>query len=146
MTPPETAAIKPEAKPGKATAKTRAACARIDQAERTRREQALTDKWIRDRLVDWRDSCWRCRRPIVPGQLWTAVSNGETVVHFHRPCHAEWLVPQQVAARRALGLNRNRRLNLAAKNFAPCRRIEERRKGHDETDVQRGRREPPSHD
>ena len=92
MIPPETASIRPEAKPGKATAKTRAACARIDQAERTRREQALIDKWIRDRLVDWRDSCWRCRRPIVPGQLWTAVSNGEAVARFHQPCHAEWLV------------------------------------------------------
>ena len=75
----ETAPIKPEEKPGKATAKTLAACARIDQAERTRREQTLIDEWIRDRLVDGRDSCWRCRRPIVLGQLWTAVSNGEAV-------------------------------------------------------------------
>jgi hypothetical protein len=119
MTPPETAA-KPEAKKVNIAAKPRkpaaaqprvaeeahAAWARIDQAERTRRDQARIDKWIRDRLVDWRDSCWRCRRPIVPGQLWTAVSNGEAVARFHKPCHAQWLTEQEALARRALGLDR----------------------------------------
>ena len=75
MNPPETATIKPEAKKvnvaaksGKAAAaqprvaeEPHAACARIDQAKRTRRDQARIDKWIRDRLVDWRDSCWTSR-------------------------------------------------------------------------------------
>jgi hypothetical protein len=60
MTPPETAA-KPEAKKVNIAAKPRkpaaaqprvaeeahAAWARIDQAERTRRDQARIDKWIR---------------------------------------------------------------------------------------------------
>jgi hypothetical protein len=64
---------------------------------------------IRDRLVDGRRSCWRCRRPIVPGQLWTAVSNGEAVARFHQPCHAEWLVQQELAARQAMGLDRSER-------------------------------------
>ena len=36
-------------------------------------DQARIDKWIRDRVVDWRDSCWRCRKPIVVGQKWTFV-------------------------------------------------------------------------
>jgi hypothetical protein len=46
---------------------------------------------------------------------------------FHQPCHAEWLIQQEIAARHAMGLDRNRRLSLAAENFAPCRRIKERR-------------------
>jgi hypothetical protein len=76
---------------------------------RTLVDQARIKKWIFDRLLDWRDSCWHCRKPIVPGQLWTAVSNGEAVVRFHQPCHAEWLAEQEVAARRALGLDRSER-------------------------------------
>jgi hypothetical protein len=34
-------------------------------------DQARINKWIRDRLIDWRDNCWCCRRPIVVGQIWT---------------------------------------------------------------------------
>ena len=75
------------------------------RTELSRLDQARIDKWIRDRLVDWRDSCWRCRKPIVVGQLWTVVSNGEVTARFHQPCHAEWLAQQEVAARRALGLD-----------------------------------------
>ena len=45
---------------------------------------------------NWRDSCWQCRRPVVPGQLWTPISNGEVVARFHQPCHAEWLIQQEV--------------------------------------------------
>jgi hypothetical protein len=117
MNPPETAA-KPEAKKVNIAAKPRkpaaaqpriaeeahAGWARIDQAERTLRNQARINKWIRDRLVDWRDNCWRCRKPIVPGHLWTVVSNGEVTARFHDPCHAEWRVQQEMLARKALGL------------------------------------------
>ena len=67
-------------------------------------DQARIDKWIRDQLVDWRDSCWRCRKPIVVGQRWTAVTNGEAVARFHEPCHGEWLAQQEARARQALGL------------------------------------------
>ena len=67
-------------------------------------DQARIDKWIRDRLVDWRDNCRHCRKPIVVGQLWTVVSNGEVTARFHEPCHGEWLAQQEAAARRALGL------------------------------------------
>jgi hypothetical protein len=59
---------------------------------------------IRDRLVDGRGSCWRCRKPIVVGQLRTVVSNGEGVARFHQECATVWLAEQEVAARRALGL------------------------------------------
>jgi hypothetical protein len=96
MTPPETAA-KPEAK------KVNIALIRLSAPGAIR--LASTNGFV-DRLVDWRDSCWRCRRPIVPGQLWTAVSNGEAVARFHKPCHAQWLTEQEALARRALGLDR----------------------------------------
>jgi hypothetical protein len=67
-------------------------------------DQARIDKWIRDRLIDWRDSCWRCRRPITFGQTWAVISNGEVTARFHQLCYAEWLAQQEVAARRALGM------------------------------------------
>jgi hypothetical protein len=67
------------------------------------------DKWIRDRLVDWRDSCWRCRRPIIPGQLWTVVSNGEAVAQFHQECATIWLMEWEAMALKALGLDRSER-------------------------------------
>ena len=49
-----------------------------------RYRQSQIDKWIRDRLIDWRDRCWRCRKPIIVGQLWTVVSNGEVTARFHQ--------------------------------------------------------------
>lgn len=68
-------------------------------------DQARVDKWIRERLIDWPpNSCLHCRRPIVVGQLWTVVSNGEGAARFHKDCHAEWLEAQEADARRAMGL------------------------------------------
>jgi hypothetical protein len=68
-------------------------------------DQARIDKWVRDRLIDWPPtSCLHCRKPIVPGQLWTVVSNGEVTARFHQDCHSGWLAEQEVAARRALVL------------------------------------------
>jgi hypothetical protein len=73
--------------------------------ERARLDQARVDKWIRDRLIDWPStSCLHCRRPIIVGQLWTIVGNGDCAARFHEPCLAEWLEVQEVAARLALGL------------------------------------------
>jgi hypothetical protein len=66
MNPPETAA-KPEPKKVNIAAKPRkpaAAQPRVAQeahAAWARIDQARIDKWIRDRLVDWCDSCWTCR-------------------------------------------------------------------------------------
>ena len=45
-----------------------------------------------------------CCQPIIAGQDWQEVSNGETRARFHRICHAEWRAEQEAAARRALGL------------------------------------------
>ena len=67
-------------------------------------DQARIDKWIRDQLIDWRNSCWRCRKPINVGQGWLPVSNGQVTTRFHAACHLEWLAEQEVAACRALGL------------------------------------------
>jgi hypothetical protein len=72
-------------------------------------DQMRVDKWIRDRLIDWRDSCWQCRKPIVVGQVRTVVSNGEVAARLHQHCHSERLAQQEVAARRAMGLDRSER-------------------------------------
>jgi hypothetical protein len=67
-------------------------------------DRARIDKWIRDRLVvDWRDSCWRCRKPIVVGQQFVDARGDEATARFHQNCHGEWLAEQEIRARRALG-------------------------------------------
>jgi hypothetical protein len=76
----------------------------VDEA-RARLDQLRVDKWIRDRLIDWPpESCLHCRKPIIVGQLWIVVSNGDCAARFHEPCHAEWLEQQEAAARKAMGL------------------------------------------
>jgi hypothetical protein len=118
MNAPEPVASTPEAnkvnvaaKPGNPAVaeEARAVGARNDQAERTRLNQARIDKWIRQRLIDWRDSCWQCRKPIAVGQRWAAVGGDGVIARFHQDCHREWLAQQEATARRALGLNRSER-------------------------------------
>jgi hypothetical protein len=76
-------------------------------SEQTQYEQARIAKWIRDRvLVDWRESCWHCRKPIVPGQLWTTVAGDVARARFHQDCHTAWRIEQETLARKALGLDR----------------------------------------
>jgi hypothetical protein len=73
-------------------------------------ERGRINRWIACRLIDWPPtSCLHCRKPIIVGQLWTVVSNGEVTARFHQDCHSEWLEQQEVAARRALGLDRSER-------------------------------------
>jgi hypothetical protein len=68
-------------------------------------ERGRINHWIADRLIDWPpESCLHCRKPIIVGQAWIVVSNGEVTARFHEPCHAEWLEQQEAAARRVLGL------------------------------------------
>ena len=70
-----------------------------------RHERERIDAWIRNRLVDYPlAACLRCRTPIIAGQDWQEVSNGEARARFHRTCHAEWRAEQEAAARQALGL------------------------------------------
>ena len=55
-------------------------------------ERGRINHWIADRLIDWPPtSCLHCRKPIIVGQLWTVVSNGEVTARFHQDCHGEWL-------------------------------------------------------
>jgi hypothetical protein len=70
-------------------------------------DRARISKWIRDRLaVDWRGSCWQCRKPFAFGQKFIDVGGAEVTVRFHQQCESEWRVQQESAARRALGLER----------------------------------------
>ena len=74
-------------------------------AARYQREQI--DAWIRNRLIAWPlASCVHCSKPIIAGQDWQEVSNGETNARarFHRACHAEWRTEREAEARQALGL------------------------------------------
>jgi hypothetical protein len=70
-------------------------------------ERGRINRWIACRLIDWPpSSCLHCRNPIVPGQRWTVVSNGEVAARFHQDCHDKWLAQQEKAALKALGLER----------------------------------------
>ena len=70
-----------------------------------RYERERIDAWIRNRLIAYPlASCLLCRKPIIAGQDWQEVSNGEARARFHRTCHAEWRTEREAAARQALGL------------------------------------------
>jgi hypothetical protein len=74
-----------------------------------RYERERIDAWIRNRLINYPlASCLLCRKPIIAGQDWQEVSNGDTNARarFHRTCHAEWRTEREAAARQALGLAR----------------------------------------
>ena len=44
------------------------------------------EAWIRNRLIDYPlASCLLCRKPIIAGQDWQEVSNGEARARFHGP-------------------------------------------------------------
>ena len=70
-----------------------------------RYERERIDAWIRSRLIAYPlASCLLCRKPIIAGQDWQEVSNGEARARFHRTCHAEWRAEREATARQALGL------------------------------------------
>jgi hypothetical protein len=72
-------------------------------------ERGRINRWIANQLIDWPPtSCLHCRKPITVGQSWAVISNGEVTARFHEDCHSEWRAEQEVAARRAMGLDRNR--------------------------------------
>jgi hypothetical protein len=68
-------------------------------------ERRCVNYWIANQIIAWPPShCLHCRKPIIVGQTWVAVSNGAAVARFHESCHPEWLARQEAAARKALGL------------------------------------------
>jgi hypothetical protein len=75
-------------------------------AETLRQERGRINRLIAGLIVNYpADRCLHCRKPIVAGQPWIPVSNGEATARFHKPCHTEWLGQQELAARRVLGLD-----------------------------------------
>jgi hypothetical protein len=99
MIPPETAAIKPKA--NNVAAKPDKAAAKPDRRGANPRRAARIDKWTRDRLIHWRDSCWQCRTTIVPGRYFRTARDGALSSNLSRRVVGQ----QEVAARRALGLD-----------------------------------------
>jgi hypothetical protein len=69
------------------------------QAERRR-----INRWIADCLIEWQDSCLHCRKPVLPGQPWTVVSNGDVSARFHKNCESAWRAGQEALACKTLGL------------------------------------------
>jgi hypothetical protein len=66
-------------------------------------ERRRINHWIADKLIDWPPShCLHCRKPIIVGQTWIDVTNGEAKARFHQECHGDWAAQQEVATRRAL--------------------------------------------
>ena len=83
------------------------ATAAAPESAAARYERERIDAWIQDRLIAYPlASCFGCRQPIIAGQDWQEVSNGDTNARarFHRNCHAEWRAEREAAARQALGL------------------------------------------
>jgi hypothetical protein len=109
MTPPETAAIKREAKPDNtAAAETRVA--EEARAARARVDQARIARWVAAQIVAWRpDNCFHCRRPIVYGAKWVELVNDNNRARFHFDCAPVWRAQREAAARRAMGLDRSER-------------------------------------
>jgi hypothetical protein len=68
-------------------------------------ERRRINRWIADKLIAWPQShCLHCRLPVIVGQTWIDVTNGEARARFHQECHPKWLAQQEIAARRAIGL------------------------------------------
>jgi hypothetical protein len=109
--------------------------------ERASADQGRIDKWIRDRLVDWRDSCWLCRKPIIAGQLWTVVSNGGLWRDFIKTVMARGWSSRKTLAQQAPGLDRS--AVRCGKAGIETRFNREKRNDHSSNDRRRGRRGSP---
>jgi hypothetical protein len=67
-------------------------------------ERGRINHWIAERLISWPPGqCLHCRKPIVVGQQWIPVSNGEVTARFHQDCHDAWRAERETFARKALG-------------------------------------------
>jgi hypothetical protein len=73
-------------------------------------ERVLIARWVAARIVSYPpDRCLCCRRPIVYGAKWVELVNDNERARFHFDCAPAWRAQQEVAARRALGLDRSER-------------------------------------
>jgi hypothetical protein len=79
--------------------------AALTPAERTR-----IVRWVTAQIVNYPpDRCLCCRRPIVYGAKWVELVNDNARARFHFDCEPPWRAEQEVAARRAMGLDRRER-------------------------------------
>jgi hypothetical protein len=68
-------------------------------------ERRMINHWVADTLIDWpQDSCLKCRNPIIAGQEWTDVTNGDARARFHLDCEPVWRAEREALARRTIGL------------------------------------------
>jgi hypothetical protein len=73
-------------------------------------DQARIARWVAAQIISWApDNCFCCRRPIVFGAKWTELVNDNDRARFHSDCAPTWRAQQELAARRALGLDRSER-------------------------------------
>jgi hypothetical protein len=76
----------------------------------TAADRARIARWVASRIICWPpDNCFHCRRPIVYGAKWVELVNDNDRARFHADCAPVWRAQQEVAARRAMGLDRSER-------------------------------------
>jgi hypothetical protein len=86
----------------------RAPIAPINEA-RALVERMRVTKWVAAQIVSYPpDRCLCCRKPIVFGAKWVELVNDDDRARFHADCLPAWRAQQELAARRAMGLDRNR--------------------------------------
>lgn len=83
--------------------------AKTEIISRLHMERRMINRWIAAHLIDWpQEHCLGCRQPVVVGQQWIDVTNGEARARFHQACHRAWLAEQEILARKTIGLRHNR--------------------------------------
>jgi hypothetical protein len=76
----------------------------------TAADRARITRWVASRIICWPpDNCFHCRRPIVYGAKWVELVNDNDRARFHADCLPVWRAQQELAARHAMGLDRNER-------------------------------------
>jgi hypothetical protein len=76
----------------------------------TAADRARIARWVAAQIVNRPpDNCFHCKRPIVYGAKWTELVNYNDRARFHSDCAPAWRAQQEVAARRAMGLDRGER-------------------------------------
>jgi hypothetical protein len=79
--------------------------AKTEVISRLQMERRMINHWVADTLIDWpQDSCLKCRNPIIAGQKWIDVTNGDARARFHKDCEPVWRAEREALARRTIGL------------------------------------------
>ena len=79
--------------------------AKTEVVSRLQMERRMINHWVADTLIDWpQDSCLKCRNPIIAGQKWIDVTNGDARARFHKDCEPVWRAERETLARKTIGL------------------------------------------